>query len=301
MKKFLKNVFLFLFPIFILAFIGENALRNIPNDYLYKREYLDKHSNEIEVLILGSSHSYYGINPKFIEMKSFNAGYVSQSLNYDLAILKKYESKWEHLKFIVVPIDYASLYGRLETGIEAWREKNYYIYYGINNNNWTTNNELLSNKFLLNAERFESYYIKKKNMVLCSELGWGKQGTKSKINLLKSGEEAAKRHLAKTTRYFEENLSILRTFIDFAKSKKVKILFLSCPTYKTYYEQLNKEQLETTINEATKLARNNNNVTYLNMLCDSTFNENDFYDADHLNSTGAKKLSMKLDSILKME
>ncbi|HRB69044.1 MAG TPA: hypothetical protein PLC92_02955, partial [Chitinophagales bacterium] len=77
----------------------ELLLRDIPNDYSFKKNYLNTNSNNIEVLFLGSSHIYYGINPEYISQKSFNAAHISQSLNFDLAILEKYKDRWTNLKY----------------------------------------------------------------------------------------------------------------------------------------------------------------------------------------------------------
>ena len=87
MKQFLKYVSLFILPILVLALSCEILLRNIPNDYIYKRKYLDKNAQNIDILFLGSSHVFYGIDPRFIHAPSFNASYVSQTLNYDFEIL----------------------------------------------------------------------------------------------------------------------------------------------------------------------------------------------------------------------
>jgi len=113
MNKFIKKVLIFSTPIIIFIVSMEVILREIPNDYSYKKNYLDTHSNELETIFLGSSHAYYAINPEYIHFNSFNAAYVSQSIDYDLEILKKYENRTARLKFIVIPIDYSSLYNRL--------------------------------------------------------------------------------------------------------------------------------------------------------------------------------------------
>jgi hypothetical protein len=39
-------------------------------------------------------------------------------------------------------------------------------------------------------------------------------------------------------------------------------------------------------------------VKYLNLLTDKAFDEKDFYDADHLNEIGAKKFTLKIDSLI---
>ena len=98
----------------------EALLRNIPNDYQKKRAYLETNAHEIETLILGNSHSLAGLDPSYFDTKTFNAAHVSQSLNYDLAILNKYVDRPDSLKTIILSISYFSLYETLESSLETW-------------------------------------------------------------------------------------------------------------------------------------------------------------------------------------
>lgn len=61
LKKFIiRSLFLFIIPILVICISFELAFRNIPNTHKYKKEYMDKNSNSIEVLILGNSHAFDG-------------------------------------------------------------------------------------------------------------------------------------------------------------------------------------------------------------------------------------------------
>lgn len=299
MKNFVKYTALFLFPIIVLGITSEILIRRIPNDYEYKKNYLDHHAGEVNTLFLGSSHVYYGIDPKYIK-SSFNASYISQSFDYDLEILKKYKNQWTHLKYIVVPIDYFSFYGRLENSPEAWRAKNYRIYYDIDNDHKIFNaSEMLSNKLDVNLQRLYNYYLKGENDISCSKLGWG-SGYKA-INhkdLIKSGAIAAARHTAKNNLQYATNLHLLDSIVSFAEKKQVKILLFTGPAYKSYVSHLNKAQLRGTFSAIEKLNASHAAVRYYNLLEDSTFHAQDFYDADHLNEFGAKKLSLKMRLLL---
>src|SRR5690606_22742388 len=123
MKKFLSYILIFSAPVIILISVTEVLIRSIPNEYSIKKDYLDRNSNEIEILILGSSHTLRGVDPKYMNYKAYNAAMVSQSIDYDLEILKKYEGNWDSLKTIVLPISYFSLYSNLENEVESWRVK----------------------------------------------------------------------------------------------------------------------------------------------------------------------------------
>jgi hypothetical protein len=302
MKKFLKFCILFISPIVIIIITSEILLRKIPNDYSYKKNFLDKNSNNIKMLFLGSSHTYFGINPEYVKSNSFNAGNSSQSLDYDLEILMKYEGKWDSLKYIVVPVDYFSLFGKLETSIESWRVKDYDNYCGIKTNNGIIDNiEILSNKLLVNQNKIKRYYLKNVSGVTCSDLGWGMEyNSKNNQDLMVSGKAAAKRHLAKNNQYFDENVKVLKSIIKFAKANKSRVFFYTSPAYKTYVQNLDNDQLNNTVRTLRRMADSYNNVIYFNFINDNEFTKKDFYDADHLNEIGARKLTLKIDRFISM-
>lgn len=300
MSKFIKNVLVFGAPIIVFFVIIEILIQRIPNDYSYKKSYLDQHSNEIEAFFLGSSHAFYSINPKNIHFNSFNGAHIAQSLDYDLEILRKYEKQTDKLKYIVVPIDYFSLFNRLETGVESWRIKNYNIYYGFNKSyQYKDNFEILNGKLFDNIKRVVHFYWHHKSEVSCNSLGWGtKHNSKNNKDLISTGKAAAKRHAKKRKSFFNENLAIVKEIIAIAKFKKAKVIFYTNPGYKTYVSQLNKEQLKITYTTIKRIANSNPNVTYYDFLSDPSFMKEDFFDADHLNEIGAEKFSKKMDSII---
>lgn len=302
MNQFIKKIILFSAPVIVFIVITELLLRNIPNDYSYKKNYLDQHSNEIETLFLGSSHAFYAVNPEFVHSNSFNASHVAQSIDYDIQILKKYVNQSDKLKFIVVPIDYFTFYNRLETGVESWRIKNYNIYYGFNRSqNLVDNSEILNGKWSENMTRILRFLRKKKSEIGCNQLGWGtSSNSKNAKNIIITGKEAAKRHAKKDKSFFRENVALVNEIIALAKPKKTRVIFYTSPAYKTYTSLLNKEQLQKTIATTEAIASSNPNVSYYNFLNDTSFTVKDFYDADHLNEIGAEKFSKKMDSIIKI-
>jgi len=288
----------------------EILLRNIPNDYELKKEYLDEHSSEIETIILGSSHSFYGINPDYFSTKTFNASHISQSLNYDFEIIKKYQNNFNNLKTIVLPISYFTLFGKLEAGSESWRVKNYIIYYGLNSSKSLTDySEVLSNRINVNIKRLVSYYVLGNSAISCTRLGWGTSyNSKNARDLVESGKTAAKRHTRddinsdKSQQIFNDNILALNSIIKWCKDNNHKILLLTPPAFETYRQNLNLEQLNTTIKTTSEVCSNYDNCTYMNLLSDTNFVSKDFYDADHLSEIGAKKLSRLInEKIIEMK
>ncbi|HWY10915.1 MAG TPA: DUF1574 family protein, partial [Bacteroidia bacterium] len=95
-----------------------------------------------------------------------------------------------------------------------------------------------------------------------------------------------------------ENVNFLRSIIEFAKSKGVKVFLYTPPAYHTYTDNLDAKQLNQTIVTLINMANEYSNVKYHNFLLDPDFSSEDFYDGDHLNKSGAKKLTIKIDSII---
>lgn len=292
MKQFIYRLLFFLFPIVFLTIIAEIKLQSIPNDYSYKNNYLLKNADNIEVLFLGNSHSYYGINPTLITKKSFNASHVSQSLAYDYEILRKFNPNWKNLKIIAIPISYFSLHFNVEGGKEAWREKNYAIYYNIHRTKkWANYLEITANSVKTNYTILEDNLLKDKNLLKTSPLGW-------KLNdpilyhkdIHKNAIRSAKRHTYNIPKNLRQNIKILEQFITFAKNNECKIYLYSAPVTQKYFKLLSDKQLNQTNSEMEKLV-DNKTIFYKNFLSDSRFIETDFYDADHLNPKGAVKFS----------
>ncbi|MBK6647428.1 MAG: hypothetical protein IPG44_17050 [Anaerolineales bacterium] len=300
MNRFLKKICFFILPVLMVGILVEILTRNIPNDYLYKREYLDKHAADIEILFLGSSHAYRDVNPVYINANSFNASYVSQSLYYDYRILERYSENWSHLKYIAIPVSYFSLFYSLEDSPESWRVKNYSIYYSM----WTTYriedySELLSNRLDINLGRISDYYLIGQSPITTSELGWGRKDA-SDINsdLTEKARTAAQRHTVEDDLYFDMNVEVLHSFISFADEHNVQIVFYTPPAFETYVENLNEEQLMKTIFTMQALDDRYSNVRYINFLTSDLFERGDYFDADHLNENGAKKLTLELAKLV---
>ncbi len=320
MKKFLKKLIYFTVPYIVIAIIIELSLRSMPNIYKYKNQYLDENSNRIEKLFLGTSHVYSGINPEFINGNAFNAALTLQTIDIDYEIIKKYKNNWNNLKYIIIPIDYFTLFADMSDFGGRERIKNYNIYYHMHlTDRLSDYSEFLNTDLKKSIKRIFNYYIINKLSICFFKLGFINDVENHKQyqslynrgrllgfgactieshDLVRSGKVKALIHTFKDLSKLGKNISIIQKIISFAKRRNIKVIFYTSPAYKTYVSNLDKKQLDITINTITKIVKEKDNCYYFNLLEDTIFHVDDFADSDHLNPKGAKKLSLKIDSLI---
>ena len=298
MKRFIIKTLLLLLPLFIYAAIQEYVLRTVPNDYAYKNRWLTENSRNLKILTLGSSHGFFGIQPTEFTKSAFNAGHVSQSLLFDEYIFDKFFPHMDSLEYVILPISYFAIRGRgLQYGSENWRVKNYTIYYDCPYFKYQP-------QFALECYRFAPKEMLKAVFTdvthrSCDSLGRGTDYTleSRSRDWSAAGPIAMKRHtkVNYSQSDVDKNLSHINHIVETCMNRDIKVILLTMPTYHTYYEVLDKDQLEQMISCCEAIAQNHKNVIYLNWLKHPSFDEHDFFDADHLNELGAIKLTTLLN------
>ncbi len=82
------------------------------------------------------------------------------------------------------------------------------------------------------------------------------------------------------------------------QKRNIKVILLTTPTFHTYYDVLNQDQVIEREEICNSLVQKYNHVIFLDWLKHKQFNEDDFFDADHLNEYGAEKLTKMLDEFI---
>ena len=301
MRKFIKYGLFFLLPLIMIVVIMEVALRQVPNTYKYKYDWMQNNADDVELLIFGSSHAFFGIRPNVFEQKVFNLANVSQGIAQDIYLLKKWSDKYKRLKTVIVPISFSTWFGKgLENGSESYRCRYYKIYMDC---------DLYPDFSLYNFALYDMGTAKKnlrsllehKTEIGCDKYGWGTDyKLKNKnIETWSNGEEAdaaVKRHTAKDWEAIGRNTAIIKEIADFCKSHNIRLVLITTPCWHSYYSQLNQRQLDK-MYELTHALQKEYNLQYFDYLKDSRFIADDFYDSNHLSDVGAEKFT----KILKMD
>lgn len=297
MKKFLIYISCVLIATVCFLGTGEFIARSVPNPYKYKEEWMQQHHNEVETLVLGGSHTFYGIKPDLFEGISFNLANVTQLLQYDLYLLNRYECP--KLKTVIIPISYSTLFcGELENGKEWYRAIFYKIYmdYPAHSDFSKYNFEFTSHRTFMG--KIEKYFSKGVD-VGYDAWGWGNTYSLSNKNMVSwqngnEAREAIKRHTYSDLSNANVNYSRLVKIIDFCKERNIKLVLITTPCCDAYNAMIDNDQYSRMM-EIVRDVEQKYGVIYLDYLRDSRFGDDDFFDSNHLSVNGAAKFT----SILK--
>ena len=278
----------------------EVTLREIPNNYEFKNTQITLKKESIKILILGSSHSLYGLNPEYFTEEAYNLGHVSQTIDLDYLLLKKYIEELPKLKTVVIRLSYTTLHEQLKESNEAWRQKDYNLYYNLNvSKTLKLNSEVLSIKLKNNIGRLKSYYLKHEESISVTNCGWAFFEKPHAMNSIEElGLSVAKKHTAKDNKLVKENIEFLEKTVNLCNEYSVNVILVTLPAHKSYRDNLSESQLEAVVYAGNKMKTKYSNCNYLNLMQTNSFKDADFYDADHLNADGAKKLSLLIDDVI---
>jgi hypothetical protein len=271
---------------------------------------METNSKNINILCLGPSSIYYGINPIYFNKKAFNGAHVTQSLNYDNFIFNKFIKNMDSLQFLILGIDYWSPYSSLESGPEWWRAKNYSIYYDCDYHKGE-----LKYDFELNIHNYTTFKraakgflttlgLRHDSEININELGFGLNYLSTKKTLVwDNGKDNAMRHnsdikLVQNIDLINKNKLYVDDIIKKCADKNVKVLIITAPTYKSYFENLDNDYLRKKNNFCNFFVKSFNNVSYIDFTGDSRFVAEDFFDGYHLNEKGARKLTKLINTKL---
>ncbi|MBF6598611.1 MAG: hypothetical protein ITF98_10370 [Fermentimonas sp.] len=311
MKKYLIEIGLyFLLPATLLAVVSEYSLRKIPNDYAFKNQWLTINSRDVEVLALGASTVLYDINPQYLNKKGFNAAHLSQSLKYDHFIFHKFIDQMPSLEYVILGIEFWSPFGDIEDSPEWWRVKFYNIHYGSNFHRWQGkyNYEL----YFKNAATFKTAAnglltimgLKDESRRTVNDMGYGANYTLDKRQAnWDNGEFEANRHNSIITHAIDKNNIIhnkkyVNDIIRECEKRNIKVLLINLPLYTSYRNSQKEEYLTIQKDFCISFDEQYDNVFFYDFSNIDYFTEHDYYDANHLNEIGSKKITLMLDSII---
>ncbi len=286
----------FILPPIMLLAAGEVYIRLQPNPSKYKHHFLTLHNSEVDTLILGSSHTYYGIEPEVLGKHAFSLAQVSQTLKYDNYLLHHYP--FENLRMVILPISDFSLYEELEDGPEWHMASRYRLYMQCDiHSRWSA--------YGWEFTSFPTYCTKLKQLWTPSQMSWSRQGQgleytmESRQEPWDNGTERALHNRYETFEKAPYGMKHLHEIGTYCARRSIKLVLISTPLSESYRKAQLHAQVEDTDKHIRDFIRMFPNTTYLDFRSSKSFSNHDFYDADHLNRAGAHKLTSTIASCLR--
>ncbi|MCC6691215.1 MAG: hypothetical protein IT235_06740 [Bacteroidia bacterium] len=299
--KFLIKFTILTIPIGLLCLFIEIGLVKVRNSYNVKVGDIEVLNDSIEVLVLGSSHGYFGINPTYLTPFSYNFSNTSQSLYYDCQLLKKYCQKMPNLRLLILPISYFSLETTIEGSKEDWRKYYYTQFMGIKPERSTSLFDIKGSSLiaLYQPGTAFSYMLRGFNVDLASHVqknGWYRLSDDEMYTVTEDGAKSRIEihHKQMKVENVKFNSDQLNETIAFARKKGIRLLFVTIPVSQKYFERLDPEKYSRMLDVLEQLC-SKNNIKHLNYISDKRFDLSDFSDPDHLSPKGAEKLTKILD------
>lgn len=300
MKKFITDIFVFSLLILVPLVVSELYVRSLPNASRYKHTYMQSHSTETETLVLGNSHTYYGIDPSMLGSHAFSLAMPSQTYRYDYYLLTHYDMP--RLKTVVLSVTYTSMFEDLDTNdkLRCWAVR-YRLYMDC---------DLHSS---LSQYGFEFLYVPSFKEKLASlwrkplerwdSLGFGTSyGHRSLIAEGRdNGEARARENTDASDTSATVSREMLHKICEWCGERGVRLVLVVTPTVKSFREACDPGRRKA-IKEALRCVLSRYPwVEFYDFEADDRFVKSDFYDADHLNLLGAHKLTLLLKEAMSIE
>lgn len=291
-------------------------LRNMNSSYKEKIKGIQQFGDSIQILALGNSHATYGVNPDAFNVYLYNLANVNQSFYFDKRLTLKLLPEMPHLKVVLISIDYHTLY------FSSQGEQNNWSYFG-NGIKYKDRNYFLENisPFLFGYKPRRSFAFLVKDLLKKAknlhrktidfdveegvdiytpmEKGYTpRNGSSNNFNKYYYINRAnAFNFVVENSTEKKEILAELSNFIVYLKQKGIAPVLVSCPTFKDYNQYLNNDVVKQNHNDINSLALQYH-IHKIDFSESNLFPQEDFYDADHLNKTGALKFSKMINDSL---
>lgn len=299
MKRFIHNITILGIILLLINIAIEFLLFLRPNEYSYKRAYVEEHINDIRCLLLGNSHIDQALKPNILGNGVFNMAISGRDIVYDIELAKRYVPQMNQLEILIMPFDYHNFYFdrakdnpneiKIPPGLRGSYKCMYYKYMGIRVDGFWYWSEILNSKL----DYMKRFLKKDVDARECDSLGYVKRSL-SKRNA--NWKDRSLPKIIDTTidaNREKQKLLFSRycTLAELAMNQGAKLVLIFTPLYKTYNNSTNPVVIKEMESLVANLKQRYPNVEYYDYSTDERFIDEDFYDASHLTDIGANKFS----------
>lgn len=286
---------MFLLPFILFLMAVECCVRLLPNTYKYKDSWMRTNGRSVSTLVLGNSHAYYDLIPAEMGDSVFNLSNVSQRIEHDFFLLKRYAVGCPHLKKVVMVVDNSNLFDCTMEEDEPGRLTYYQLYMGYDKHSRFSRYAFELSSMISFKAKMEKWL--KGEGLDCDSLGWGRNYTLERRTSDALNPIHVKPHLVKKWEDAHRNAQNVDSIAEWCKQRDVQLVILATPVCAEYNRRMNTAQHHF-LQQLYLHCQQQYQVEILDYSTDQRFQDNDFFDPDHLSDQGARKFSRLLKNDL---
>jgi hypothetical protein len=302
--RLLRQLLLFL-PVVALLLALEAGVRQVPTTFTEKARRFRAGQPRWRTLVLGSSHTYFGLNPDILGAEGFNLAYSSQSLYYDQALLRQALPQLPALRRVIIPISYPSLTATLAAdNPESWRAYLYHRYWGIDLpavrspfSPFSYSLVALFTPATSWAACWQHWQQGNPELPALHPNGWFEHPDSGAPGPAQVQLTLQRHHLVMHQGNYPATTAQLDSMLALLHQRGISIVLLTTPVHRLYAARIDPAIWRRNQAIIHRLGARYG-ARYYNYFTDPRFRDSDFWDADHLNGTGARRLSALLRDTL---
>lgn len=264
----------------------------------------EKNREKFEILVTGLSYFVEGINVDILSKGCINFSYDSQDLYYDYKIAKYLiENKNSIFKYCIIGLSYYSFQYDLSLSNMKNNVNIYYDVFKDSHNFYIKDRKFIENKIKVKEEMniaYKIFNVSYKNVNGSDIYGiyfnnesfieFKDEKNKQEIGLMQAEKDCNKNY----PNTVSENIKIIKEYLYLLKSHNIKPIIVVCPTSKYYYNNFSdviKEEFFSIINNL----RKEFTFQFIDYFDSNEFDDGDFRDVSHLNTSGGDKFTQILN------
>ena len=137
MRKFMTDVAVVTALVALLGAAFECYMGTLHNDFTYKRDYMERHLDDISTLIMGSSLAENSFNPFVLGDSTYELAMSGRALYYDAGLVERYVPRMRNVRTVLLPLHYVLMSSQVaETGLNRFYIYMYSRYWGLPPQRW---------------------------------------------------------------------------------------------------------------------------------------------------------------------
>jgi len=289
------RVLLFLAGVIVLLGAAEVAARICPNAYRIKEDRMHTHAGQVETLVLGSSHAYAAIRPELLTTQGYNLANSNQTQRYDWLLLERDTAALASLKAIIYPTSSLLMDYRLEDTSEWYRCIYYQLYNHIGEHSCLSKYAWEVASLQTCCWKVQSLFVSGEADRMCDDHGWCtyyQAHPSQKDNLTPAKAEERIMKYAEREGLHSPEETYFEQMARFCQRHGVRLLLVGTPVSNVFRSNPDaRRHLKMIDGKAREEAERYDCIEYRDYSDDARFADEDFFDVDHLNSSGAEKFT----------